>query len=277
MGVRRVFDLANGRATSPAKIRLRVTSEESLATPHTTAGADAIRYSTEKHTPLSAGAVCDNLRDLFPDAWVLIVTRGYREALVSSYSQAVKLGTMGYFPATNPDFGSPGHPAHDKWNYAQVIRLYESNFPGRVIVLPYELLRDDPKRFINHISSLFELIDVPLPAKVVNSSLSAVELAWYPFFSRFVKYMPAPRFVKQRLLLRYLNLISHSGLRPFAEFCQRLRPRQLPTGDLIEEGVLRRFASDPRCFQDRSEYGDYLELYLPSETPWEVADKLPPS
>jgi hypothetical protein len=262
MGVRRVFDIANGQAPEPAGIRLRVTSEESLSTPHPGAGADIVDYFGHAGSPTTAERVCEHLRDLFPDAWILVVTRGFREALVSSYSQAVKIGAMGYFPASDPSYGGVGHPADGKWNYGQVISLYEKAFPGKVIVLPYELLRDDPAKFLSILTERFGLKDLSLPSSVDNPSLSALELAWYPFFSRFVRHAPLPGPLKTRLLRGYLHAISRGRLRRLAQVCQRLRPRPLPTAASIHPAVLARLAGQGQCLRGRQFYDGYLPEYL---------------
>ena len=266
LGVRRVFDLANGKAPDPAAIRLRVTSEESLATPHATAGAGTLAPMASSPGMAPEG-VCETLRDLFPGAWILIVTRGYREVLISSYSQAVKLGTMGYFPGWDPDYCAEGRPGFGKWDYPRVIRCYEAAFPGRVIVLPYELLRDDPGAFLGALEQVFQLDHRPLPPGIANPSLSPVELAWYPFFSRFIRYAPIPAALKRPLLRGYLRAVSRGRLRGLARACQRARPRRLPGADTINDAVLATLSSQPDWLRDREAYGKYAAFYAADAQP----------
>jgi hypothetical protein len=267
LGVRSSFDIANGKAGNPAGIRLRVTSDETLSTPHATAGEDVIGHLAAKApapdpTPEQ---VCEHLRDLFPEAVVLIVTRGFREVILSSFSEGVKRGGMHFFAPWLENFGAPGHHAFGKWDYDRAVACYEAAFPGRVIVLPYELLRDRPDDFIANLERRFGLDHVPLAARVINKSLSAAELAWYPLFTRFVRYAPLFGWPKRRMMRSYFSAITRRRLRGFAEACQRLVPRELPKAGLVDAAIVARFSPNAQTLRSRSVYGDYLRDYLPDD------------
>lgn len=267
MGVRSSFDIANGKVGDPSGIRLRVTSDETFSTPHGTAGEDIIGHLAAKalaSTP-TPEQVCEHLRDLFPEAVVLIVTRGFREVILSSFSQGVRRGGMHFFSAWLENFGRPDHHAFGKWDYDRVAGCYEAAFPGRVIVLPYELLRENPEEFIRHLEGRFGLGHVPLAARVINGSLSAAELAWYPLFTRFVRYAPLPRWPKQRMMRLYFSAIKGRRFRGFAEACQRLVTLRLPTADMVDASIVARFSPNAQNLRSRSVYGKYLRDYLPED------------
>jgi hypothetical protein len=263
LGLGSVFDISRAAAAAARPPLLRVTSEESLATPHAGAGQASREVSKPKeHVPQAdAERVCEALAGMFPDAWILIVTRGFREVMLSSYSQYVKSGGTDPFFALNPEFGGAGHRSRGVWDYDRVIELYRGAFPGRVLVLPYELLRDDPDRFLALVEAPFGLEHVPLPAGVVNPSLAAVELAWYPRFSGWVRRIPLPGRLARRLLRDYHAALGAGRWRRLANACQRLWPRQPVTGDMIPEEVLARFAGKVNRLREDPLFRPYAEDY----------------
>jgi hypothetical protein len=264
LGLGSVFDIPKAAVAGRPPALLRVTSEESLATPHAGAGEVApVPAESREHVP-QAGAdrVCGQLAELFPDAWILIVTRGFREVMLSSYSQYVKRGGTDPFFALNPEFGSAGHRSRGVWDYEGVIGLYEAAFPGRVLVLPYELLRDDPDRFLALVEAPFGLEHVPLPKGVVNPSLSAVELAWYPRFSALVRKLPLPARLKRRLLRGHLAALQAGRWKWLVEVCQQLRPREPVTAAIIPESVLARFGGKVQRLREDPVFRPYAQDYL---------------
>jgi hypothetical protein len=101
--------------------------------------------------------LAERLAAVFPQARVLIVIREQGTALLSTYRQYVRAGgpwTLQQFldPPVDvqirvPVF-DPNHFAYDR-----LIRAYLGLFDEEnVLVLPYELLRDDPRRFVASIA-----------------------------------------------------------------------------------------------------------------------------
>ncbi|HEX8432034.1 MAG TPA: hypothetical protein VF625_12125, partial [Longimicrobium sp.] len=134
--------------------RYHVTSSESLVAPHANTGAwDAGGDGTVPEWSGSFKAkqarVCALLADVFPASRILITTRGFKGMLTSSHSQLVRVGgTMDLremcAPFIDPAPGRDGHA----FDYDYLIGLYVEAFGAEnVIVLPYELLRDDEPRF----------------------------------------------------------------------------------------------------------------------------------
>src|SRR5688500_13238402 len=86
-GFRSVGHIVKDGATGPRRVRYRATSEEGLSMP---------RPHPEQPPSLPLGIaqaeVCAMLADLFPDAKILIVTRGFRSMIWSLYAEFVRRG-----------------------------------------------------------------------------------------------------------------------------------------------------------------------------------------
>lgn len=178
-------DLADGSA-------LRVTSCESLSYPHPYVGTPVATYDYSRWPPSNgAESVCRTLAALFPPARVLIVTRGFRSMILSSYSQYVRTG--GYLDLS--PFCEALRQRVDRgdsvYDYDRLAALYRQAFgEDRVIVLPWELLRDDPAAFTGAIEKQTGLEPGPPPEGRMNVSISARELIWYPRLTRSIRSLP---------------------------------------------------------------------------------------
>ena len=170
-GLRDVYQLARDGAAARPGILYRVTSSEGLAIPHPDFGRAGADYARVEEGDLARdqAAACAMLRDLFPGAFILIVTRGFLGAIRSGYSQFIRSGGD---PA---DFGllaanarraidTEAHPR----NYDRLVRLYRDAFGERVIVLPYELYRDDAEAFVGEIERRRGRAHFPAPAERLN-------------------------------------------------------------------------------------------------------------
>jgi hypothetical protein len=136
--------------------------------------------------------VCARLRTMFGDATILIVTRGFHSVMASAYSEVVRWGrTLSIRECVSLYQDSPafeGWRAADIFDYDAAVRLYTDTFGAeRVVVLPFELLRDDPRGFLARLEQLLDLEPSPEQPPWRNRSLSVAELYWYPRFARTVE------------------------------------------------------------------------------------------
>jgi hypothetical protein len=211
--------------------------------------------------------VCVRLRALFPDAVVLIVTRGFRGLLASTYAHYVRNGgTLGRSQLFgHNDEHDIEYGVEDYFDYDAVITLYERVFgPERVLVMPYELLRDDARAFAGELE---DRLDIPrsgrCPARL-NIAVSPAELNWYPRFTRLAYRAGAPlgRY-GQRIVDRYLGALDRLAFRRVAEALARVTPafmnRSQP--DLPSE-VLDRCYPRARRLVARSAYAPYRAEYV---------------
>jgi hypothetical protein len=171
-GFPRFASIGSPSALAAEPPRLRVSSSELLATPHADVG-QRVRYGADGAAFADRQArACATLAGLFPTAEVLIVTRGFRSMIQSSYSQYVRTGgtsSLAEFAASALENGA--------WNYDRLIALYAGAFGAeRLILLPWELLRDRPEAFVAELQTRFGLDPGPVPANRPNPALPPAEL-----------------------------------------------------------------------------------------------------
>jgi hypothetical protein len=244
-GFRTVYDIATGAAATGRDVRCRVTSGEGLSTPHPDVGRGSVDYGDSAAAVAAAQArVRDELALLFPNASVLIVTRGFRSMLLSSYSQYVRTGGALDFA----DYCASGLEA--VWDYDRLTVLYEEAFgPENVLVLPWEGLRDDPAAFVGTLEARLGL-DAPAQAMAgANAAVSPAALAWFP---RFARLLP-PRL--------FARAARGNRLDALARLLQRLRPLPLPDEAAVPESVLRRLDSGAARLRARPAYARYVSDY----------------
>lgn len=253
------FGIARAAVSRDPAIRFRVTSHEELTVPNHEAGHHGLRTFTDGGAPGDAQLrVCALLVGLFPTAHVLVVTRGYRAMWLSAYSEYVRFG--GTMPLGGVD-GAGGGP-RDWWNYDGVIGAYDAAFPGRVIVLPYELLRDDAGAFLRAIEERLGLDHHPPEPERVHPSLSPVELRWYPRLTRLALALPLPRRVRRRALDRYARLVRANRLGRLVALLQRLAPAAPVTGEVLPEHALDARRDGAETLRGRPHYAAYHRDYL---------------
>jgi hypothetical protein len=125
---------------------------------------------------LAGSAVIDRLHDVAPDARVLLVLRRQQEMVPSLYRQYVQQGgTRPYHPFARGDElpGCRFDPKHLEFD--RLVARYEQCFPGRVWVVPYELMRADRVAFGRALAEWIGVDDVVLEAA---SGARNVSLSW---------------------------------------------------------------------------------------------------
>lgn len=250
--------------------RYHVTSCEGFSIPHDRMGAfrthgvggvsDAMSGIKEKQAE-----VCERLRVLYPGSQILIVTRGFRAMLASGYSQYVRTGGVLSMDEVYRGIAEQlSTDEHHTYDFDYLIGLYERAFGAEnLIVLPYELLRDDQRRFIRVLEDRLGLAPVELDVGRVNPSLAPEELYWYPVISRAV--LAAARCLgparAQRVHRWYAPGTFESRLRPVVSLLSRVWPgRKVPDSDLAAgilelcEGRANRLRHDPLFAPYAAEY-----------------------
>ncbi len=259
-GFRDVYQIVQRAAAPRERAPLyRVTSSEGFATPHPSFGESLVDH-TRREMPMeeAQAAACDLLADLFPNAKVLIVTRGFRSAIPSIYSQAVRAGASADFATFCAHLEDAVRTNIDGWNYCALFGMYRERFgDANVIVMPYELLRDDPETFTAAIEARLGLQHFTPPTERVNASLSPVELYWYPRLSRAVRKIGS-----DRVLARYARAALVNGLRVPIRILQRLRPGTPANLGDIPEGLVEAYRGRADCLRDHPLYARYASDYL---------------
>lgn len=252
-----IFDLAAEAVSPNDEIRWRVTSDESLSAPHADRGGERIRYEREGRSSIAEeqARACGLLASAFRDATVLIVTRGFRSVTFSGYSQFVRTGGSETLVEL---LRSP--PRDHPWQYDKLLGLYRGAFGAdRVIVLPFELLRDAPERFLRELEHRLGLDHFPYSSPPANVGASAAELAWYPLLTMLVRRVAKAGSRADRL---YDRMLYRGQLALLAHLLQRLRPQPAVTADLLDEGFLAQFRGSAECLRNEPLYQPYRADYL---------------
>lgn len=255
-GFESVYAIAREGARPRDEVLYRVTSCEGLATPHRFIGTGIVDYSSRdmRHLPDAQAEVCGTLASLFPTAKVLLLTRGFRSMILSSYSQYVRSGGDRDLQELIAN-GREG----DVWDYDSLVGLYASAFgETNVIVMPYELLRDDEEKFIREIEGRLGLAHFrPAPGRV-NPSLSGEEMSWYPRLTRTVRRLPIGR----PLRMLYLRGAMANRFRAPIRILQRLSPARPVTATMIPDELLEGFRGNAERLRHNSLFAPYASDYL---------------
>jgi hypothetical protein len=214
--------------------------------------------------------VCARLRTMFGDATILIVTRGFRSTMASGYSQVLRWGpalSVEEFVSVyqeSPAF--EGSRAADVLDYDAALRLYADTFGAEnVVVLPYELLRDDPRRFLARLEQRLDLEPRPEQAPWLNRSLSGAEMYWYLRFSRGVERATAKLGRPGTALLHtyYERAIRSGRLERSADVLSRvLRTPTVNPADQIPAEIVETCRGRASSLATNPDYAPYAVEYL---------------
>jgi hypothetical protein len=229
-GFHNVYEIAR---PSDRSYKYYVTSFEGLSTPHESAGGVRLDFGgaapvREDHVKENQAGVCAVLKSLYPESRVLIVTRGFKGMIISAYSQSVRMGGRLHPGDMCRELGERlQDDAHHYYDYDYMIRLYSEAFgEANLIVMPYELLRDDTDRFLAVLEERLGVGHAEIKLGRLNPSLSPEELYWYPLISRAVSKV-ASRLGSapfKRIYGWYVGKTLGNRLRPLIKLLQRLRP-----------------------------------------------------
>jgi len=249
--------------------RYYVTSAEGLVIGwRATKGSHALELKQEgcrSDTELARRQVriCQTLSNIFPAARVLIVTRGYQGFIRSGYSEYVKFGGDWTFAQYT---GIVRPLLLQALDINHLVRLYSAAFgEANVILLPYELLRDNRRGFIALLEERLGLDHHDIDPGRLNASLSPHELYWYPKISRMLLTFPA-RILSDRWVDRLYVEYSRRCVRP-----NRLRRpikvldrlfTQRKMQDSLPVGYLDAFKEKGTILRDNPLYADYAGEYL---------------
>lgn len=120
--------------------------------------------------------IAKTLSSLFPNAKVLIVSRGFESSIRAKYSQYVKEG--GYIKF-DKYFEKGRNSNWIPFNYSFIYELYTDLF-GRenVLIIPFELLKINPNQFLFKIELFLKLKPYTYQPGIKNQSLSPQIMAF---------------------------------------------------------------------------------------------------
>lgn len=114
--------------------------------------------------------IAETLYSLFPEAKILIVTRGFESAIKANYSQYVKEGGILCFNnLIKKNKSSQWLP----FNYTEIIEYYKKLFGNdNILIIPFELLKANQNIFLNKIENFISVSHLDFSIKANNPSLT---------------------------------------------------------------------------------------------------------
>jgi hypothetical protein len=256
-GFRDVLQIASHSAAPRGGVLYHVTSYEGLAQPHSYAGAERVDYERVKSTSMTKAQAqaCATLAALFPTAHILLVTRGFRSMILSGYSQYVRTGGQTSLWEVIED-------AKDAWDYDYLIRLYSEAFGDRLIVMPYELLREDLQAFTREVETRLGLEHITITVDRMNPRLSPAELAWYPRLTRLVRHLPVGDTIRSTLYDLHVRAMLANRYSGLVAMLQRVHPIRTITPDILEDEMLNAFVGKAERLRENPLFAPYRSDYL---------------
>jgi hypothetical protein len=265
-GYRDVHGIVRESVSTGPGVLYRVTSAEGLSAPQPYAGQDPVDYpgGARKSMPDAQSDACATLAALFPNAHVLIVTRGFRSMILSSYSQYVRAGgdvpLSDLITATLRGDAAFAHVLdRDPFDYDHLITTYARAFGAdQVIVMPYELLRDDADAFTRALETRLNLPHFAAAPDRINTSLSPVEMHWYPHLTRAARRWP----IGARVRNWYFRAAFRNRFRAPIAILQRLRPAPPVAAATIPEELVNTYRGKAEQLRGNPLYAAYATDYL---------------
>lgn len=254
-GYRDVYAVAGEAARPAAGIRYRVTSYEGLSAPGHASGGPTVDYERDARDSVSdeQARACQALAGLFPGSTILVVTRGYRSAMYSAYSQYVLTGGCATL-----DEATRRPPDDYPWDYDALIAAYRARFGAeKVIVMPFELLQDNQDRFLREIGRRLAIEYMSCDRPPANVAASPAELAWYRLWNKALRHVPLPGARRLYARLRYGRRLS--GL---ARIAQHLFPLIAAGPEHMSDSFLDGFRGKAETLRREPLYAPYLRDYL---------------
>jgi Sulfotransferase family len=186
-------------AAAPEARAWRVTSHEALATPVADLADPGSGRSPRLPTRAAQARACDLMASLFPGATILIVTRGFETLLPSVHGELVRGGAGYGFDSFCAALLDQVRSGNDAFHFDALIDRYAAAFgEERVIVLPYERLRDRPDTFFGAVEARLGLAPLAFTAERVRPSPSAERTDSYRRLNRWLRLIPAGAALRRR-------------------------------------------------------------------------------
>lgn len=205
--------------------------------------------------------ICETLNGIFPTAKVLMVTRGYRTIFPSIYAQYVSMG--GTFSCDEL------MKTHEEMfttflDYDYIIDLYRKKFGyENVIILPYELLKENPLKFLSLIEQQLNISrPFEFPYKRINAAMDEKNLNAYYRTSRFVFRLlkPFSHDLQIKLYLLYCKVIRAKVPHPFLTFVSKFLKKTISL-DGTEEIILK-MKGKAEILRNEVHHQPFLKEYL---------------
>lgn len=244
--------------------RWHVTSHEALLTPLADSeglggGESPIRLPTRD----GQRAACGMLEALFPAAQILIVTRGYRDLIRSFYAELV-VGGAGYsFRGFCEALLAQVEAGTDVFHVDAALDAYAAAFgEERLLVLPYEMLRDGPDAFLGAIETRLGIRPLATPVDRIRPSSSDDRLETYRRMTRWMRAVPGPAGLRRRGARAYVAAMRSGRLAGLAAAVERLSGASGGGEESMPPRLIEALAGRSERLRGNPLYRDYAADYL---------------
>ena len=201
------------------------------------------------------------LHRLYPQGKVLIVLRGYRTYFQSMYSQYLSSGG----PLCLQDFITKfGHMFPLTHDYNFLVNQYRRLFGmDQVILMPYELLQDDPRLFLSTIESSIGIEpNFAYKTDKINPSIDPKVLYAYFRVSNFIikRIGWLPYEVRKPLYETYIGFIISKRPHPWLTYLGKLLNREIDLTGIDE--LIKPLKGKAKVVKDEELFQPYLVEYL---------------
>ncbi len=257
-----VYDLVRQSANG-GDLRCRVTSFEAFATPlNWVDDFDCAHGSRLVPKPGGRRRVCELLAGLFPNARVLLITRGYRSLLLSTYSELVRGGASSSLEAFADGQAALARRGLSPFDFDAVIALYRAAFGAEnLIVLPFELLAVDPAAFTRAIEAAASVAPHPPLPGPARPGLSPSQLYWVPWITRGIARLPIGARLRRKLFNTHVTASRRDRPRRLVRVLERTFDRRV-TDDAIPEEAVEAFRGSAEELRALPVYAPFAREYL---------------
>ena len=203
------------------------------------------------------------LTSLFQGSTILLVTRGFEALAGSLYDELVLGGATYGFDSFRDSLAALAAEERDVFHYDRLIADYEAGFGAdKLIVLPYELLRDRPRDFLGEIERRLGIARLDGPPGRIRPTPGPERIELYRRLTKRVRSLPLPRRLKAPLLEQYVHALRTGRLGRLAGMAPFGRDVGNGAGKALGPDLLRSFAGRCERLRDNSFYADYGAEYL---------------
>lgn len=206
---------------------------------------------------------CALLTSLFQGSSILLVTRGFETLASSLYDELVLGGATYGFERFREALADLAAADEDPFHYDRLIADYEAGFGAeRLIVLPYELLRDRPRDFLGEIARRLGIERMDGPSGRIRQTPGPERIERYRRLTSRIRSVPLPGRLKKPLLERYVHALRTGRLSRLAGSARPSRrgAGQPPRG--LTPDMLSSFSGRCERLRDNPYYADFREEYL---------------
>lgn len=205
--------------------------------------------------------ILETLYSLFPKAKVLIITRGFSSLIKSLYSQyIISGGTLSF-----KDFQKENRTILSVFcNYTDIVKSYRELFGAEnLIVLPYELLKENPKAFTSLIEEELNVKDdFEFTNEKINASPTDIILSSTMKLSNLVfkTIQPLPYSYQKRIYEYYIYHLNKKNLDWCLKLFSKIFRNDIETE--VTKETLKLFSGMSEIFRTEKLYKPYLGEYL---------------